>query len=102
MGFPPLPSGPETSKLAIEYFEGKRMSIRRWGITAVTAAILAAIIVVSAMSFGLSEEFVRVIVRATARLSVVLFLLAFSASSLYALAPSAAASWVRQNRRYLG
>ena len=78
------------------------MKLSRWSITALTAVVLAVIIVASAASQGATEEFVRVIIRATARVSVTLFLLAFSAASLRALFPSSATTWLIQNRRYLG
>ena len=41
-------------------------------------------------------------IRITARTSAVLFLLAFTASSLYHLWPTATTKWIRRNRRYLG
>jgi DMSO/TMAO reductase YedYZ heme-binding membrane subunit len=45
---------------------------------------------------------IRSIIRVTARVSIALFLLAFTASSLRALFPSPGSTWVLQNRRYLG
>lgn len=45
---------------------------------------------------------VRMVIRLTARTSLVLFVLAFTASSLLALAPSSATVWLRANRRYFG
>lgn len=44
----------------------------------------------------------RMIIRLTARTSLVLFTLAFTASSLAALLPSPCTIWLRDNRRYLG
>ncbi|MEV0670801.1 hypothetical protein [Mycobacterium sp. NPDC050441] len=41
-------------------------------------------------------------IRITARTSAVLFLLAFTASSLYQLWPNSTTKWIRRNRRYLG
>jgi hypothetical protein len=41
-------------------------------------------------------------IRITARTSAVLFLLAFTASSLYQLWPTPTTKWIRRNRRYLG
>jgi sulfoxide reductase heme-binding subunit YedZ len=78
------------------------MNITRWRITGVVAALLAVIIGVSFATDGFSEDFVRVLVRATARVSVVLFVLAFGAASLRALFPSRATQWLAANRRYLG
>lgn len=47
-------------------------------------------------------EAVRVVVRTTAQTSLVLFCIAFSASSLHALFPSAPTRWLLANRRYFG
>ena len=47
-------------------------------------------------------EGVRLVVRATARTSLVLFALAFSAAALVQLMPSDMTRWQRRNRRYLG
>ncbi|OHT93745.1 hypothetical protein BKG61_20145 [Mycobacterium syngnathidarum] len=41
-------------------------------------------------------------IRITARTSAILFLLAFTASSLYQLWPNTTTKWIRRNRRYLG
>lgn len=41
-------------------------------------------------------------IRITARTSAILFLLAFTASSLYQLWPTDTTKWIRRNRRYLG
>lgn len=41
-------------------------------------------------------------IRITARTSAVLFLLAFTASSVYRLWPNTGTKWLRRNRRYLG
>ncbi len=64
------------------------------GLTAMCLALLAA--------YGAGEAGVRVLIRATARTSLVLFLGAFTASSLRRLWPSPATRWMRRNRRYLG
>lgn len=47
-------------------------------------------------------EGLRLVIRATARTSLVLFALAFSAAAMAQLAPSEATRWQRRNRRYLG
>jgi DMSO/TMAO reductase YedYZ heme-binding membrane subunit len=44
----------------------------------------------------------RMVIRATARTSLLLFVLAFTASSLARLRPSAATAWLLRNRRVLG
>jgi methionine sulfoxide reductase heme-binding subunit len=47
-------------------------------------------------------EGVRLMIRATARTSLVLFVMAFTAGALVELIPSDATRWQRRNRRYLG
>eukprot|EP01035_Chromulina_nebulosa_P035093 gene35093-47158_t len=47
-------------------------------------------------------EGVRMVVRFTARSSLLLFCLAFAASSLARLWPAAGTHWLRRNRRYIG
>ena len=48
------------------------------------------------------EEGVRMVIRATARTSLLLFALAFSASALRRLWPGDFSTWLLRNRRYLG
>lgn len=45
---------------------------------------------------------IRMLIRATARTSLLLFLAAYIASAAWALAPSSATRWLRANRRQLG
>ena len=78
------------------------MRFERWGIAfwifvglvCLHAAILAVL--------GWNEEAVRTVVRASARASLLLFLLAFSASSLRRLWRTRASAWLLRSRRYLG
>jgi sulfoxide reductase heme-binding subunit YedZ len=66
-------------------------------------ALLLALCVASAVALlGWSEEAARLIVRMSARVSVVLFSLAFSASALQTLFPSRASAALLRNRRYVG
>lgn len=51
---------------------------------------------------GVGEEGLRLVIRATARTSVTLFTLAFVASALVRVWPSAVSRWLRANRRYVG
>ena len=44
----------------------------------------------------------RLVIRSTARTSLILFAMAFAASALVELAPSGFTRWQRRNRRYLG
>jgi DMSO/TMAO reductase YedYZ heme-binding membrane subunit len=66
---------------------------------------MAAVVLWSAATFlvwGGGAEGVRAAIRATARISLLLFLGAFLASSLHALMRRGATQWLCRNRRYLG
>jgi len=52
--------------------------------------------------YGTDEPGIRVIIRATARTSLILFTAAFVASSVARLWPRALTTWMLRNRRYLG
>jgi sulfoxide reductase heme-binding subunit YedZ len=70
-----------------------------------TIAISGALLVLFGLQFaiyGTGEEGIRVVVRATARTSVLLFAMAFAASSLRVFWPGVATRWLLQNRRYIG
>jgi sulfoxide reductase heme-binding subunit YedZ len=76
--------------------------ISKWKITWLA---LAALLLAAAAEFllqGLTEEYIRSQLRVTARVSLVLFLFAFSASSLESLFQNSFTGWIRSNRRYLG
>ena len=73
-----------------------------WWLTAAIAALLLAMTAAIAAFKGTEVEGTRLAIRMTARTSLVLFLLAFTASATTRLFPSAATSWQRRNRRYLG
>jgi methionine sulfoxide reductase heme-binding subunit len=67
--------------------------------------VMALLVIAGSLVLGLSAEpvdAVRRVIRFTARTSITLFLLAFTASALYRFWPSAWTRWQRQNRRYLG
>lgn len=64
------------------------------------AAVTAMVAVILTMDGGV--EGVRLVIRATARTSLVLFLIAFTASSLMRLWPSDATRWIVRNRRWFG
>ncbi|HKE94777.1 MAG TPA: hypothetical protein VKB34_10755 [Povalibacter sp.] len=76
--------------------------IREWRITGLVALLLASVILASWLTSGFTEESVRIVIRATARSSIVLFLMAFTAASLRVLLPSPTTAWLVRNRRYLG
>ncbi|SDR07460.1 hypothetical protein SAMN05444161_1551 [Rhizobiales bacterium GAS191] len=67
---------------------------------------ISAAIALGTLLFAALDHFdtagLRMSIRFTARTSVILFLLAFSASSLRRLWPGGATQWLLRNRRYLG
>jgi methionine sulfoxide reductase heme-binding subunit len=73
-----------------------------WPIVGWVALAIAGMTAVILALAGAGEEGLRMVVRATARTSVVLFGLAFVASSLQRLWPSNATRWLLANRRYVG
>lgn len=64
------------------------------------AAVTAMVAIILAMDSGV--EGVRLAVRATARSSFALFLIAFTASSLFRLWPGDTTPWLLRNRRWFG
>jgi len=84
-----------TSSRPRRFFEG-------WTLFAVLA--LAILWVESALLFlkGYGEEGLRDVVRASARMSILLFCLAFAASSLRQLLRGPGSAWLLRNRRALG
>lgn len=78
------------------------ISISHWRITGLVAIVLAVMSVSSFAWLGFSEEAIRAMVRGTARSSVTLFVLAFTASSLYSLFKANWARYLLLNRRYIG
>jgi DMSO/TMAO reductase YedYZ heme-binding membrane subunit len=77
------------------WFEG-------WRLFALLALTLLALSIWIASMRGFEVEGVRMVIRFTARTSLVLFCLAFSAAALALLWPNAWTRWLRRNRRYLG
>jgi methionine sulfoxide reductase heme-binding subunit len=78
------------------------MRFTPWTITTIVAGILALFFLALCAWSGFSEEGVRLVVRSSARSSVLLFLLAFSASSLHGVLRTRITAWFLRNRRYLG
>lgn len=76
-------------------FTGWRMV----GVVAFGLAVLVAIIVATVPG---EVDALRMLIRATARSSVTLFLLAFTAAATFLLWPRGFTRWQRSNRRYLG
>src|SRR5206468_10459762 len=69
------------------------------GWTALTVGTIAALVLAI---YGSKLQGMQLILRATARTSLVLFLAVFVASPLRAAWPSRATRWLVENRRYLG
>jgi hypothetical protein len=72
-----------------------------WRLTGVISLLLVAM-AAGFLAFRPDVDGLRLVIRATARTSLVLFALAFSAAALVQLVPSEATRWQRCNRRYLG
>ncbi|QPF93489.1 ferric reductase-like transmembrane domain-containing protein [Bradyrhizobium commune] len=77
------------------WFEG-------WRLLAVLAVSLIALSLWIASMRQFEVEGVRMVIRFTARSSLLLFCLAFGAAALARLWPNAWTRWQRRNRRYLG
>lgn len=77
------------------WFEGWRL------LAALTLSLIALSLWIASMRH-FEVEGVRMVIRFTARSSLLLFCLAFSAAALARLWPSAWTRWQRRNRRYLG
>jgi hypothetical protein len=73
-----------------------------WRLVGWLSLLLAAMSLSLMASEGWTTDGVRLAIRATARTSLLLFALAFTASALAELVPSGATRWQRHNRRYLG
>jgi methionine sulfoxide reductase heme-binding subunit len=84
-----------TSSERQNWFEG-------WRLFAILTLILAALCAGLAGSRDFDVNGVRMVVRFTARTSLLFFCLAFSAAALAQLRPNAWTRWQRRNRRYLG
>jgi len=72
-----------------------------WRLTGLLSLLLLAM-ATGFLAFHPDVTGLRLVIRATARTSLVLFALAFSAAALAQLASSEATRWQRRNRRYLG
>ncbi|KJC46070.1 hypothetical protein UB31_20815 [Bradyrhizobium sp. LTSP849] len=77
------------------WFEGWRL------LAALTLSLIALSLWIASMR-QFEVEGVRMVIRFTARSSLLLFCLAFSAAALARLWPNAWTRWQRRNRRYLG
>lgn len=77
-------------------------ALRGWLLVGLTAVVVSAMVAALMLTSVSEIEGLRSAIRATARSSVALFLLAFTASATWRFWPNAFTRWQRQNRRYLG
>ncbi len=73
-----------------------------WGLFWTLTAALAAMSLAFLFAIGWDTDGFRMVIRATARTSLVLFLAAFAASAAAKLWPGALTRWLRRNRRQFG
>ena len=73
-----------------------------WRLTGLLSLVLLAMSLALGTLHAWDMESVRLVIRATARTSLVLFVLAFTAGAMAQLAPGEVTRWQRRNRRYLG
>jgi methionine sulfoxide reductase heme-binding subunit len=76
--------------------------LRGWPIVGVAASIIVATVAALWLATPDAVAALRASIRVTARFSVTLFLLAFTASALWRFCPNAWTRWLRQQRRYIG
>jgi len=72
-----------------------------WRLTGLLSLLLLAM-TLSFLAGQPDVEGLRLVVRSTARTSLILFAMAFAASAVAELAPNGVTLWQRRNRRYLG
>ncbi|WP_137753661.1 ferric reductase-like transmembrane domain-containing protein [Sphingopyxis sp. L1A2A] len=73
-----------------------------WGLFWTLTAALAAMSLGFLLVIGWDTDGYRMVIRATARTSLILFLAAFAASAAFKLWPGPFTRWLRRNRRQLG
>ena len=73
-----------------------------WKLTIAISAGLLLLFGLQLVVYGSGEEGIRVVIRASARTSVLLFSMAFAASSLRAFWRNGLTAWLLANRRYVG
>ena len=80
----------------------RREWLEGWPLFGLLALAVASLLAVILGLVGIDERGLRILVRASARTSLTLFLPVFGASSLWQLYRSPFTAWLRRNRRYLG
>ena len=76
--------------------------IEKWRIAALTTVGIGVCALLILAVSGLNEDNLRLLLRVTARSSLLLFLLAFGATSMHLVLRNSATAWTLKNRRYLG
>ncbi len=76
--------------------------LEKWKIAALTTVSIVLFSIAVVLLDGSIETSLRLLLRATARSSLLLFLLAFGATSAHAVLRNSASAWAVKNRRYLG
>src|ERR1043166_3597577 len=80
----------------------RRHYLEGWYLLGAISLAMGALAVWLASMRGFEVEGVRMVVRYTARTSLLFFCLAFTASALHRLRPNSFTCWQLRNRRYLG
>ena len=78
------------------------MKLEGWALTYWTAVIVLSMSALILFFYGWNDASFHLAMRMTARISFLLFFLAFTASSLNRLWPTKSTQWLRRNRRYIG
>ncbi|RUT09089.1 hypothetical protein DSM106972_011420 [Dulcicalothrix desertica PCC 7102] len=76
--------------------------LQKWRLVSFTTLFVGLMIITIILLQGMNESAMRMMIRATGRTSLLLFLSAFIASSLRKLWFSPISNWLIKNRRYLG
>lgn len=77
-------------------------NVQGWNLVRNSTIIIVSLFILILIFHGINEQSMLIAVRLTARTSCILFLLAFSASSLRRLKSNKLTQWLLRNRRYLG
>jgi methionine sulfoxide reductase heme-binding subunit len=81
---------------------GIKPTFQGWRIVSFSALAIATMVAVILLIQGMDEQSMRMMLRATARTSCLLFLSAFVASALHRIGSNSFSQWLLKNRRYLG
>jgi len=73
-----------------------------WRLTGLLSILLALMALAILITGGMSTDAIRMVIRATARTSLVLFLLTFIAAPAAGFWPGGSMRWLLRNRRYVG